>query len=79
VPLLSIIQLAASPLVSRKGFYRAKAPPSVFAIERAYGAPEVADADQLTFTVIFSEPVTGADKELFRIGTRYGILLGACR
>ena len=79
VPLISIIQLARLPIGLPDGFGAAKAPPTVFAIERAYGAQAVAETDELTFTVVFSEPVTGVSRESFRIapGTTWRVSVDA--
>ena len=74
VPLLSIIQLARLPIGLPHGFDPAKAPPTTYAIERAFGAPELAEPGPLTFTVIFSEPVTGVDAAAFRIAPSTGLI-----
>ncbi|MBU6288927.1 MAG: hypothetical protein KGS10_12280, partial [Chloroflexi bacterium] len=73
-PLLSIVQLARLPIGLPEGFDPAKAPPTTFAIERAFGRPEVTEPGALTFTVIFSEPVTGVTAESFRIAPATGLI-----
>jgi hypothetical protein len=73
-PLLSIVQLARLPIGLPHGFDPATAPPTTFAIERAFGRPEVTEPGALTFTVIFSEPVTGVTAESFRIAPATGLV-----